>query len=114
MSSQNALHVYLADHMAGAVAASDLARRGADNNQGPLATFYAELSREIEADRRTLDQIATSIGTQPSALKQAAATTTHPFVISLSPAERMRLPVLLTMTRISVAVTVNLTSIRGT
>ncbi len=73
MSSQNALQVYLADHLAGSVAASDLARRGADNNQGPLATFYAELSREIEADRRTLDQIATSIGTQPSALKQAAA-----------------------------------------
>ena len=35
---------------------------------GPLATFYAELSREIEAGRRALDQIATSIGTQPSAL----------------------------------------------
>lgn len=73
MSSQDALQVYLEDHMAGSVAASDLARRGADNNQGPLATFFAELSREILADRRTLDQIATSIGTQPSLLKQAAA-----------------------------------------
>ena len=60
MSSQDALQVYLEDHMAGSVAASDLARRGADNNQGPLATFYAGLLREIEADRRTLDQIATS------------------------------------------------------
>ena len=73
MSSQNALQVYLEDHMAGSVAASDLARRGAAGNQGPLATFYAGLSREIEADRRTLDQIAASTGTQPSALKQAAA-----------------------------------------
>ena len=73
MSSQNALQVYLEDHMAGSVAASDLARRGAAGNQGPLATFYAGLSREIEADRRTLDQIAASVGTQPSALKQAAA-----------------------------------------
>ena len=71
--SENALQVYLTDHTAGSVAASDLARRGADNNEGPLATFFAELLREIEADRRTLDQIATSIGTQPSALKQAAA-----------------------------------------
>lgn len=53
MSSQNALQVYLEDHMAGSVAASDLARRGAAGNQGPLATFYAGLSREIEADRRT-------------------------------------------------------------
>jgi len=73
MSSQDALQVYLADHMAGSVAASDLARRGADNNQGPLATFYADLSRQIEADRRTLDQIAAATGCQPSALKQAAA-----------------------------------------
>ncbi len=50
------------------------ARRGASNNQGPLASFFADLSREIEADRHTLDQIATATGAQPSALKQAAAT----------------------------------------
>jgi hypothetical protein len=73
MSSDNPLQVYLTDHMAGSVAASDLARRGADNNQGPLATFFADLLREIEADRRVLDQIASSIGTRPSTLKQAAA-----------------------------------------
>jgi hypothetical protein len=54
------------------VAASDLARRGADNNQGALALFFADLSREIEADRRTLDEIGTAAGTQPSAIKQAA------------------------------------------
>ncbi|MGH3153991.1 MAG: hypothetical protein ACRDOB_25120 [Streptosporangiaceae bacterium] len=59
--------------MAGSVAASDLARRGADNNQGPLALFFADLSREIEADRRTLDEIGAMAGTQPSAIKQAAA-----------------------------------------
>jgi len=50
--------------MTGSVAASDLARRGASNNQGPLAAFFADLSREIEADRRTLDQIATAVGVQ--------------------------------------------------
>jgi hypothetical protein len=55
------------------VTAGDLARRGADNNRGPLATFFAVLLREIEADRRVLDQIASSIGTRPSTLKQAAA-----------------------------------------
>jgi hypothetical protein len=74
MPAQNALQVYLTDHMAGSVAASDLARRGASNNQGPLVAFFADLSREIEADRHTLDQIATATGAQPSALKQAAAT----------------------------------------
>ena len=73
MSEENALQVYITDHMAGSVAASDLARRGADNNQGPLALFFAGLSREIEADRRTLDEIGTAVGTQPSAIKQAAA-----------------------------------------
>ena len=73
MSSDNPLQIYLTDHMAGSVAASDLARRSADNNQGPLSTFFAGLLREIEADRRTLDQIANSIGTRPSTLKQAAA-----------------------------------------
>src|ERR1700683_4706211 len=73
MSAENSLQVYVTDHMAGSVAASDLARRGADNNQGPLGTFFSDLSREIEADRRTLDEIAATVGTQPSALKQAAA-----------------------------------------
>lgn len=73
MSSETALDVYLTDHMAGSVSASDLARRGAANNQGALAMFFTGLAREIEADRKTLDKIAASLGTQPSTLKQAAA-----------------------------------------
>lgn len=71
--SDNALDVYLTDHMAGSVSASDLARRGAKNNEGPVAQFYAELAREIEVDRRTLDEIAARVGTQASPLKQAGA-----------------------------------------
>jgi hypothetical protein len=73
MTSQNALQTYLTDHMAGSVAASDLAKRGADNNEGPLAMFFADLAREIDTDRRTLDRIAACAGTEPSTLKQAAA-----------------------------------------
>ena len=73
MPSENALQVYLTDHMAGSVAASDLAKRGTDNNEGALAAFFADLAREIEADRRTLDQIAARIGAEPSALKQVSA-----------------------------------------
>jgi hypothetical protein len=34
MSAASSLHVYITDHMVGSVAASDLARRGADNSQG--------------------------------------------------------------------------------
>jgi hypothetical protein len=47
--------------------------RGAANNQGALAIFFTGLASEIEADRKTLDKIAASLGTQPSTLKQAAA-----------------------------------------
>lgn len=46
----------------GQTVAGDLAKRGGGNNQGALATFFAGLAREIEADRRTLDRIATRIG----------------------------------------------------
>jgi hypothetical protein len=73
MTSQNALQTYLTDHRAGSVAASDLAKRCAGNNEGPLAMFFADLAREIDTDRRTLDRIAVCAGTEPSALKQAAA-----------------------------------------
>jgi hypothetical protein len=73
MPADNALEIYITDHMAGSVAASDLARRGADNNQGPLGLFFVNLSREIEADRRTLDEIGAAVGTHPSAIKQAVA-----------------------------------------
>ena len=69
----NALDVYLTDHMAGSVSAGDLARRGAKNNDGPVAQFFADLAREIEVDRRTLEDIATRVGTQPNPLKQAGA-----------------------------------------
>ena len=45
MSEGGALGVYLTDHMAGSVSASDLARRGATNNDGPLGIFFSGLAR---------------------------------------------------------------------
>lgn len=71
--SGSALEAYLTDHMAGSVSASDLAKRGAKNNTGPLATFFGELSREIDIDRRTLDSIASRVGVQAHPVKQAGA-----------------------------------------
>jgi hypothetical protein len=68
-----AIDVYLTDHMAGSLSASDLASRGAENNDGPLAQFFTDLRREIEIDRRTLEQIAARVDTQASPLKQAGA-----------------------------------------
>jgi hypothetical protein len=73
MPAENALDVYLTDHMAGSVSASDLAKRGAKNNDGPAATFFADLAREIDIDRRTLESVAASVGARPSLIKQAGA-----------------------------------------
>jgi hypothetical protein len=36
----SALQAYLTDHMTGSVSASDLAKRGAENNEGPISTFF--------------------------------------------------------------------------
>ena len=68
-----AMDVYLTDHMAGSLSASDLARRGASNNGGLTGQFFTDLAREIEIDRRTLEQIAARADTQANPLKQAAA-----------------------------------------
>jgi len=73
MPSEKALEIYITDHMAGSVSASDLAKRAAANNDGPTAVFLQDLSREIEMDRRTLEGIAASVDIQPSPLKEAAA-----------------------------------------
>jgi hypothetical protein len=76
MSEGGALGVYLTDHMAGSASASDLAARGAKNNDGPLGAFFAYLAREIDMDRRTLDSIAAQVGVRDrgfSPVKQAGA-----------------------------------------
>lgn len=73
MSEGSALGAYLTDHMAGSVSASDLAKRGAKNNEGPVGTFFADLSRDIDIDRRTLESVAYQVGVQPHPLKQAGA-----------------------------------------
>ena len=57
----SALEVNLTDHMAESVSASDLAKRGAKNNDGPLGTFFADLAREIDIDRRTLESVASQV-----------------------------------------------------
>lgn len=73
MSSAKSLEVYLTDHMAGSVSASDLAKRGARNNQDQLSRFFADLAREIDIDRRTLKSVGDQVGARPNPLKQAGA-----------------------------------------
>jgi hypothetical protein len=73
MPADKSLSAYLTDHMAGSVTASDLAQRGAKNNEGPTGQFFTDLSREIEIDRRTLASVAEQCGVEPSPLKEAGA-----------------------------------------
>ncbi|HYX43663.1 MAG TPA: hypothetical protein VE760_01385 [Acidimicrobiales bacterium] len=73
MAENEALDVYLNDHLAGAAAAVDLAERLMANNAGtPLAAHLEGLSREIEADRATLSAVMERLGVAPSRPKQVA------------------------------------------
>lgn len=52
------LHIYLNDHLAGAVGGGTLARRCLDNNRGtPLGTFLEGLLDAIREDRRALEDV---------------------------------------------------------
>lgn len=73
MSERSSLGAYLTDHMAASVSASDLAKRAAQNNEGPISIFFADLAREIDTDRRTLKSIASRVEVQAHPLKQAGA-----------------------------------------
>lgn len=71
MSSNTRLTTYLNDHLAGAVAGCELANKisseNADTSFGP---FLAELAREIEQDKGTLEELMQRLGIEPSPAKQ--------------------------------------------
>ena len=55
MTASKYLSTYLNDHLAGATAGTELARRAASENEGtPLGEFLSELAEEIAEDRATL------------------------------------------------------------
>jgi hypothetical protein len=57
------LGIYLNDHLAGATAGLELARRACKSNQGSeLGRFLAELVMEIDSDRRTLEGVMNDLG----------------------------------------------------
>jgi hypothetical protein len=65
--------IYLNDHLAGATIGVQLARRAWRENRGTeLGEFLAELLREIEEDRETLEQLISGLGSQPSRTKRGA------------------------------------------
>lgn len=68
------LGIYLNDHLAGAVAGVELAKRAANNNKGTeWGSFLESLSEEIEEDRRALLDLMNELGIKQDILKDAAA-----------------------------------------
>ena len=70
------LGIYLRDHRAGAAGGLSLARRFLDENQhNSLTSTLEELTRQIDEDRRTLDDVTSRLGFEPSRLKMGLAVT---------------------------------------
>jgi hypothetical protein len=68
------LSIYLNDHLAGAVAGTELARRALRNNrQSPLAVGLQRIVEEIEEDRRTLESLMDRLGATRNPIKGAGA-----------------------------------------
>jgi len=74
MTSANGLATYLNDHLAGAVAGSELANKiSIEYADTPSGLFLAELARDIMQDKVTLEELMERLGIQRSPLKQAAS-----------------------------------------
>lgn len=68
------LSIYLNDHLAGAIAGTELAKRSAQSNQGTeWGDFLESLSAEIEQDRSQLIALMDQLGIKKDLLKDAAA-----------------------------------------
>ena len=73
MTSAKGLETYLNDHLAGSVTGSDLANKiSFEYADTPFGPFLAELAREIEQDKATLEGLMERLEIQRSPLKQAA------------------------------------------
>ncbi len=70
---KNPLHVYLNDHLAGATAGVDLVRTAAENHDGDLGEFFAELADGITADYNTLTSLIDQLNAHASGAKEAFA-----------------------------------------
>jgi hypothetical protein len=74
MSDTRYLGIYMNDHLAGAIAGWELAKRATKNNQGStLGTFLSRLAAEIDQDRHSLETLMEDLGIRKDQLKDAAA-----------------------------------------
>ncbi len=74
MMSQQALRIYLNDHLAGATFGRALVRRAArENPDGELGLFLTGLRREIEDDLETLQRVMRCVRAPANSAKRLAA-----------------------------------------
>ncbi|MGH3984858.1 MAG: hypothetical protein ACRDST_19775 [Pseudonocardiaceae bacterium] len=74
MASAQGLETYLNDHLAGAAGGSELASKISSEYAGTrFGPFLAELARDIEQDKTTLEELMDRLGMQQSAIKQGAS-----------------------------------------
>ena len=74
MTDQHRLSIYLNDHLAGAIAGGELARRAASSNKGSeLGPFLAELAQKIDQDRESLERLMKVLEIRRNLAKDAAA-----------------------------------------
>lgn len=67
------LITYLNDHLAGAVAGSELANKiSSEYSNTSFGPFLAELAHEIDQDKATLEGLMQRLGVEQSAIKQLA------------------------------------------
>ena len=70
--ADRALHVYLNDHLAGAMLGSDLADRIRRQHEGtPLGDVMGQIAPQIEEDRQTLLMLMERMGASKNPIKQA-------------------------------------------
>lgn len=74
MAANKELETYLTDHLAGAIAGVELANKISSECAGTrFGPFLAELARDIEQDKATLEGLMEQLGIQPSPLKEATS-----------------------------------------
>lgn len=74
MAARNLLHIYLQDHLAGAVVGLELTKRSKSSNEGSdLGAFLERLEREIREDRAALEDVMQRIGAPKSRFKMGSA-----------------------------------------
>lgn len=74
MATTELLEVYLSDHLAGATAGRDLARKLATDNEGtPFGSFMAGVADEVDEDRSTLENLVEALGIDRHPVKEAGS-----------------------------------------